>query len=159
VALVPAIVVLALGGVPSGLVWANSRHETPVPHLPGGFASQMRGMGVTFSDVTAVSDEVRAAALHAASNGASPVAGQDLRPVVVRVRFTDNGYRDRGRRLYVDRPALMVIYPSTPVALTGPPGSPSGTVRSTVVDFIDPSSYSYLRAVSFNTSTQVDAPG
>ena len=52
----------------------------------------------------------------------------------------------------------MLIYPNTPVPLTGPAGSPSGTVQSTVVDFIDPDSLRYLRAVSFNTSSQVDPP-
>jgi hypothetical protein len=103
-----------------------------------------------------VSDEVRSAALRAASHGSSPVVGTDARPTVVRVKFTDNGYRDHGRRLYVDRPALMLIYPNTPVPLTGPAGSPSGIVQSTVVDFIDPDSLRYLRAVSFNTSSQVD---
>jgi hypothetical protein len=118
----------------------------------------MRGMHIALTEVTAVSDDVRSAALHAASNGSSPILGRDVRPIVVRVKFTDSGYRDHGRRLYAARPALMLIYPDTPVPLTGPAGSPSGTVRSTVVDFIDPNTFRYLRAVSFNPSPQVDPP-
>lgn len=153
-----AIAMFALGGVAAGTAIAHSRHESSAAHLPSGFATQMREMNIAYSDVATVSDEVRSAALHAASNGSSPVVGKDARPIVVRVKFTDNSYRDHGRRLYVDRPALMVIYPDTPVALTGPAGSPSGTVKSTVVDFIDPDSLRYLRAVSFNTSPQVERP-
>jgi hypothetical protein len=50
----------------------------------------------------------------------------------------------------------MLIYPDTPIPLTGPAGSPNGNVRSTFVDFIGPNSLRYLRAVSFNTSAHVD---
>jgi hypothetical protein len=153
-----AITVVALGGVTAGAAIAHSRPQSSTAHLPSGFAAQLREMGIVYSDVAAVSDEVRPAALHAASNGSSPVAGKDARPVVVRVKFTDNSYRDHGRRLYVERRALMLIYPVAPVALTGPAGSPSGTVKSTVVDFIDPDSLRYLRAISYSTSSQVDPP-
>src|SRR4051794_522631 len=153
-----AIVMFALGGGAAGTAIARSHHESSAAPLPSGFATHMREMNIAYSDVTAVSDEVRSAALHAASVGASPVVGNDARPVVVRVKFTDNSYRDHGRRIYVDRRALMVIYPDAPMALTGPAGSPSGTVKSTVVDFIEPDSFRYLRAISFNTSSHVDPP-
>jgi hypothetical protein len=157
--MVLAIAIFVLGGVAVGIAAARSRHASSAAHLPAGFASQMRGMNIAYSDVTAVSDDVRSQALHAAANGSSPiVSGKDVRPIVVGVEFTDNAYRDHGRRLYVDRPALMLVYPNTPLALTGPPGSPSGTVKSTFVDFIDPNTFRYLRAVSFNTSPHVDRP-
>jgi hypothetical protein len=153
--MVLALAILVVGGV--GTAVARSSHASSAAHLPGGFARQMRGLDIAYSDVTGVSNEVRAAALHAASSGSSPIVDQGARPVVVRVTFTDNGYRDHGRRLYVDQPALMLVYPATPLALTGPAGSPSGTIKSTFVDFIDPNTFRYLRAVSFNTSRLVES--
>jgi hypothetical protein len=151
-----AIVAFVLGLVAFGAAVAKPRHASSAAHLPSGFASQMQDMNITYSDVAVVSDQVRSAALRAAARGSSPLTGKDARAVVVRVTFTDDGYRDHGRRIYVDRPALMLVYPDTPMALSGPPGTPSGTVKSTLVDFIDPDSMQGLRAVSFATSTHVD---
>ena len=156
--IVVALVVatIALGSVGVGAVVARSHREPSPALLPDGFATRLlRRADIAYSHVTAVSEGVREAALRAASRGASPVVGRDARPIVVRVRFTDNGYRDHGHRLYVDRPALMLIFPDTPIPLSGPPGSPDGTVASTVVDFIDPDSLHYLRAVSFSTASRV----
>jgi hypothetical protein len=155
---VVAIATFVLALIVVGTALARSRHASSAADLPSGFASQMREMHITYSDVAAVSAEVRSAALHAAVSGSSPIVYKDARPIVVRVRFTDDAYRDHGRRLYVDRAALMLIYPDTPIALTGPAGSQTGTVQSTFVDFIDPDSFQYLRAVSFNTSAHVDQP-
>lgn len=148
-----ATCLVGLGAV--GTAIAESRHSSSPPRLPHGFARQMTEMAITYSDVSAVSGEVRSTALHAAAKGESPIAGKDARAIVVQVKFTDNGYRDHGRRLYADRAALMLIYPDQPMALGGPPG---GIVRSTFVDFIDPGSFRYLRALSFATSTHVDRP-
>lgn len=69
----------------------------------------MNTMGITYSDVSPVDQEVRSAALHAVSHRSSPVVGQS-HPIVLRVTFTDNVYRDYGRRICVDRAAVMVIY-------------------------------------------------
>ena len=46
-------------------------------------------------------------------------------------------------------PVLHTYGPGRPV------GTRPGTVKSTLVDFIDPNSFWYLRAASFSTSTHV----
>lgn len=152
-----AMVTLGLGLV-VGIAGAQSHGSASSADVPLGFASRIHTVGITYSDVFPVDDEVRAAALHAVSHGSSPIVGRS-RPIVLRVTLTDNVYRDHGRRIYVNRPALMLIYPNTPVPLAGPAGTPEGSVTSTFVDFLDADSFRYLRAVSFATTTHVDRPG
>jgi len=156
---IAAMATVALGLAVGGTAVAISRHHTATSSLvPSGFAEKLRKNHITYSDVSAVSDRVTAAALRAAAGGSSPMVGRGQRPIVVRVTFTDDSYRDHKRRVYVDRPALMLIYPHMPVPLDGPPGSPSGSVDSTFVDFIDPDTLQYLRAISFSNSGKVVQP-
>jgi hypothetical protein len=155
---VALIAMVSLGvGLAVGIAVAQSQGSASSADVPSGFASRMNAMGITYSDASPVDVEVRSAVLHAVSHGSSPIVGQS-QPIVLRVTFTDNEYRDHGRRIYVNRPAVMVIYPNTPVALSGPRGTQGGSIKSTFVDFVDPNSFRYLRAVSFATTTHVTRP-
>ena len=127
--------------------------------LPRGFAEQlMREANIRYSHPSRVSPEVRAAVLYAVSHGASPVVPRS-RPAVVQVTFTDNDARDHWRRIYVNRPAIMGIYVHAAMAFAGSVGTPEDTVNSTFVDLIDPTSFQYLLAFSFATTTHVDRLG
>jgi hypothetical protein len=152
------IAIVTLGvGLAAGISIAQSHSSASTADVPSGFASRMDAMGITYSDASPVDAEVSSAVLDAISHGSSPVVGPS-QPIVLRVTFTDNEYRDHGRRIYVNRAAVMVIYPNTPVALSGPRGTPGGSIKSTFVDFLDSKSFQYLRAVSFATTTHVDRP-
>lgn len=163
----PAIALVSLLGVLAVLLDAGVPAVSPSSaHVPPGLARNLKGMGITYVDLSAVDDASRTAALDSVSRGFSAVVRRaHSGAVVVAATFTDTSYKRRARDhdassriIYRDRRALMVICPHTPIALTGPPGSPSGAVMSTLVAFVDPGSFRVLRAVSFETDARVLSP-